>query len=56
MSPSMLLLAPTCQVSAWRALPAQAMWHDALHAMSCGVHGIVLGMLTEEGNVATDQL
>lgn len=36
--------------------PLQVMWHDALHAISIGAHGLVLGMLTEAGHVATDQL
>ena len=32
------------------------MRHDVLHAASCGVHGVVLGMLRADGSIDTDQL
>lgn len=40
----------------YSAQEIEVMWHDTLHAIASGVHGIVLGMLTEQGRVATDQL
>ena len=32
------------------------MRQDVLHAASCGAAGVALGMVTERGGVATDQL
>lgn len=32
------------------------MRHDVLHAASCGAHGVVLGMLSADGSIDTNQL
>ena len=32
------------------------MWHDVLQCIALGVHGVVLGMVTEQGRVVVRQL